>query len=202
MSEPLETVQRAFREGADLRLSFALDMGDRLVEASDRILESLLAGGKLLIFGNGGSASDAQHIAAELVNRYVGERRALAAIALTTDTSALTSIGNDRSFEELYSRQVDALGRPGDVALAISTSGNSPNVLRAVESCRALGIYTIGMTGGGGGRLAPAVDLLIDVADTRVTARVQEIHITAGHVICELLDAALAARAAGDPDGA
>lgn len=186
-----ERVQSAFAEGARLRIAFAEQASERIVAAARTVAGCFERGGKLLLFGNGGSASDAQHIAAEFVNRFVEERRALPALALTTDTSALTSIANDRSYDEVFSRQVEAWGRTGDVAIAISTSGNSPSVLRAVEVCKARGITTIGLTGGGGGQLAPRVDLSIDVAGTRNTARIQEIHITVGHVLCELVDAAL-----------
>lgn len=187
-----ERVRTIFAEGAALRTAFAAEMAGRIAEGARRITRCFEAGGKLLLFGNGGSASDAQHIAAEFVNRFVAERRALPALALTTDTSALTSIANDRHYDEVFARQLEAWGRPGDIALAISTSGRSPSVLRAVATCRALGVSTIGLTGGGGGPLATEVDLLIDVTGSRDTARIQEIHITVGHVICELVDAALA----------
>ena len=143
---------------------------------------------KLLIFGNGGSAADAQHIAAEFVNRYRIERPPLPAIALTTDSSALTSIANDYDYAEVFAKQVRALGRQGDVALAISTSGNAENVLRAVQVCRRSGIVTIGLTGGEGGKLGAVVDHLLCVSGTTTTARVQETHILIGHVICELID--------------
>jgi D-sedoheptulose 7-phosphate isomerase len=143
-----------------------------------------------LIFGNGGSAADAQHIAAELVNRLNHDRPPIAAIALTTDSSILTSVGNDSTFDELFERQLRALGRAGDVALAISTSGNSPNVLRAVEAARELRIKTIGLAGRNGGRLAGAVDLALVVA-TESTQRIQETHITIGHILCELIEEAL-----------
>ncbi len=186
-----ERVRTIFAEGAALRTAFAEQMADTIAEAARRITRCFEGGGKLLLFGNGGSASDAQHLAAEFVNRFVAERRALPALALTTDTSALTSIANDRQYDEVFSRQVEAWGRPGDIALAISTSGRSPSVLRAVATCRALGVPTIGLTGGGGGPLAAEVDLLIDVTGSRDTARIQEIHITVGHVICELVDTAL-----------
>ena len=192
-SAEAERVRAIFAEGASLRLAFAESMTGRIVAAARLVTDCFERGGKLLLFGNGGSASDAQHVAAEFVNRFVAERRALPALALTTDTSALTSIANDRSYDEVFSRQVEAWGRAGDVAIAISTSGNSPSVLRAVETCKARGIATIGLTGGGGGALAPRVDLAIDVAQSRNTARIQEIHITVGHVICELVDAALTA---------
>lgn len=186
-------VRTIFEEGAALRTAFADHMAGRVAEAARRITACFASGGKLLLFGNGGSAADAQHIAAEFVNRFVAERRALPALALTTDTSALTSIANDRSYDEVFARQIEAWGRPGDVALAISTSGRSPSVLRAVGACKERGVTTIGLTGGGGGALGAEVDLLIDVAGSRDTARIQEIHITVGHVICELVDAALAA---------
>src|SRR5207244_1330958 len=139
------------------------------------------AGGKVLIFGNGGSAADAQHIAAELVNRLNYDRPPIAAIALTTDSSILTSIGNDSSFDDLFERQLRALGRPGDIALAISTTGNSPNVLRAVAAASELGINTVALTGRDGGKLAEAADVAL-IVDARSTQRIQETHITIGHV--------------------
>ena len=145
-------------------------------------------GRKLLLFGNGGSAADAQHLAAELVGRFQRERRPLPAIALTTDTSALTAIANDYGYDQVFARQVRALGARGDVALAISTSGRSPSVLHAVEACRALGIETIGLTGGDGGTLAGLVDLCLRVSASTHAARIQETHILIGHVLCELVD--------------
>jgi D-sedoheptulose 7-phosphate isomerase len=148
-------------------------------------------GSKLLLFGNGGSAADAQHIAAEFTNRFMIERPPLPAIALTTDTSALTSIANDYSYEEIFAKQVQALGKPGDVALAFSTSGTSPNVLRGVDVCRRLGIHTVGLTGGTGGKLRTMVDHWLNVSASRESARIQETHILIGHVICQLVDAAL-----------
>ena len=145
-----------------------------------------MRGNKVLIFGNGGSASDAQHLAAEFVNRFQIERPPLAAVALTTDTSILTSIGNDYHFDNIFSKQVEALGRPGDVAWGISTSGNSANVVQAVKTAQKLGLKTIGMTGRAG-ELAGCVDLVFAVA-TDVTARIQETHITIGHILCDLVD--------------
>jgi D-sedoheptulose 7-phosphate isomerase len=162
---------------------------DRVKQAADCIIAALRSGHKLLLFGNGGSAADAQHIAAEFVNRYRANRPALAALALTTDSSVITSIGNDSSYEEIFSRQIEALGHPGDVAIAISTSGNSPNVLLAAERARAKGIYTIGLTGCDGGRLGAAVDLHLHVANS-LTARVQEVHILVGHILCEFVEEA------------
>jgi len=152
------------------------------------VADALGSGHKLLLFGNGGSAADAQHLAAEFVGRFMRERRALPAVALTTDTSALTAIANDYGYDEVFARQVRALGARGDVALAISTSGKSPSVLRAVDACREIGITTIGLTGGDGGALAGAVDVSLRVSASRLSARIQETHILIGHVLCELVD--------------
>jgi D-sedoheptulose 7-phosphate isomerase len=149
--------------------------------------EALRGGHKILFFGNGGSAADAQHLATELVVRYRTNRRALPAIALTTDTSALTAIGNDFGFESLFSRQVEALCRAGDVAIGISTSGNSENVIRGLQAARANGAVTVAFTGEGGGRLAGQVDVCIFVP-SKITARIQEMHLMLGHVLCELLE--------------
>jgi D-sedoheptulose 7-phosphate isomerase len=151
------------------------------------IVEAFKAGHKLLLFGNGGSASDAQHIAAEFVNRFQIDRPALPAIALTTDTSALTSIGNDVDFKEVFARQLKALGREGDVAIAISTSGNSPNVIRAVQAAREIPVQVIAFTGRDGGQLARLCNIALVVPSDSVS-HIQESHITAGHVICELVD--------------
>ena len=170
---------------------FLDEYGEVLESAIAEVVRTLRTGGKLLLFGNGGSAADAQHIAAEFVNRYLIERRPLPAIALTTDTSALTSIANDYGVEDLFAKQVRALGQRGDVAIAISTSGNSANVLRALEVCRELGIRTIGLTGGSGGKMASMVDHFLCVSATSVTPRIQETHILIGHVICEMVDEVL-----------
>ena len=148
--------------------------------------------GKLLVFGNGGSAADAQHIAAEFVNRFeIPERPALPAIALTTDSSILTSISNDTSFDHIFSRQVEALGTRGDVALAISTSGSSPNILNGIKTCRRLGIQTIAMTGGDGGEASRTADLVLNVGASCTAARIQETHITIGHILCEMVETEL-----------
>lgn len=141
---------------------------------------------KLLLFGNGGSAADCQHIAAEFVNRFQLERKPLPAISLTTDTSVITSIGNDYSFEDIFSKQVQALGKKGDIALGISTSGNSPNVLKAVQEARQIGLKTIGFSGPGG-KLKTMVDIDFCV-DTATTARVQEVHILLAHILCDLTE--------------
>lgn len=153
-----------------------------------QVLESSLRkGGKVLLFGNGGSAADAQHIAAELVIRYKGDRPAIAAISLTTDSSALTACGNDLGFDALFERQVEALGREDDVAMGISTSGKSPNVLRGLRRARQLGLRTVGLTGGAGGEMPSLCDAAIVIPST-VTARIQEMHITIGHMLCKALE--------------
>ncbi len=162
---------------------------DRILAAAGYCSECIVAGRKIMIFGNGGSAADAQHIAAEFVNRFRIDRKPLPALALTTDTSTITSIANDFSFEEIFSKQIAALGRPGDVALGISTSGDSPNVVRALTAAKDAGINTIGLTGRGG-RIAESADVVIPVlSDT--TARIQETHILIGHLLCELVDRTL-----------
>jgi D-sedoheptulose 7-phosphate isomerase len=158
------------------------------IERAARIfIGALRKGNKLLFFGNGGSASDAQHLAAEFVGRYERERRALPAMAFTTDASILTAVSNDYAFETVFARQVEALGRRGDVAVAISTSGRSPNVLRAVERARKLGLRTIGLTGKDGGPLKGRVDVAI-VVPSDMTSRIQEAHIMIGHILCDLVD--------------
>ena len=153
----------------------------------DMLLEALRGGHKLLLFGNGGSAADAQHWATELTVRYRAKRPAIAALALTTDSSALTAIGNDLGFEQIFARQIEALGRPGDVAIAISTSGDSPNVLAAVAQARAMGCRTVAFTGKGGGKLAPLVDLAL-IVPSNDTARIQEMHAILGHAMCGALE--------------
>ncbi len=158
-----------------------------IVECADSIFKALSNGNKILLCGNGGSAADAQHIAAEFVGRYENERIALPAVALTTDTSALTAIGNDYGFERIYARQVEALARPGDVLIALSTSGNSPNIIAAVLSARKSGCRVIGLTGAKGKKLASLSDLCVLVPAER-TARIQEAHITIAHIWCEIID--------------
>jgi D-sedoheptulose 7-phosphate isomerase len=158
-----------------------------ILRAAECIGRALREGGRVFACGNGGSAADAQHFAAELTGRFERERRGLAGIALTTDTSALTAIGNDYGFEAIFARQLEALGRPGDVLLALSTSGHSPNVLRAVEAARAQEIATIGLLGRDGGALAGRVDQALIVPVAR-TARIQEMHILILHLLCEAID--------------
>lgn len=159
----------------------------QLVEACVTAVEG---GGKILLFGNGGSASDAQHLATELAVRYVKDRAPIAAIALTTDTSALTAIGNDMGFEELFARQIAALGKPGDVAIGISTSGRSPNVIRGLEAARAQGLVAAGFSGRDGGQMAGLADPLL-IVPSETTARIQEMHITLGQMLCGALEQSL-----------
>ena len=159
---------------------------DRIRRGADVLAGCISTGHKILIFGNGGSAADSQHIAAEFVNRFRIERPPLAALALTTDTSVITSIGNDYHFDEVFEKQIHALGIKGDVAWGISTSGNSPNVVKAVQAARSRGLSTIGMAGRGG-KLAECADLVFTV-ESSVTARIQETHTIIGHLLCELVD--------------
>jgi D-sedoheptulose 7-phosphate isomerase len=188
----LTDVHRIFRESAEAKLRFVEQYAPRIELVARRMAETLRRGGKILFFGNGGSAADAQHLSAEFVNRFLRERSALAAMALTTDTSALTSIGNDLGFDEIFARQVTALGRPGDVVVAISTSGNSPNVLKGVEAARQLGCITVGLTGRAGGELVRVVDEAF-VVPSKETPRIQETHITLGHALCALVEERLLA---------
>jgi len=161
-----------------------------LVAAGRRMAECLRAGGRVLAFGNGGSAADAQHLAGELVGRFRRDRAALSAIALTTDSSVTTAIANDMGYDSVFCRQVEAHGRPGDVAVGITTSGRSPNVVQALQLARERGLVTVGLTGGGGGRLAGAVDYLIDVPHAE-TARIQEVHVMVVHVLCQIVEDAM-----------
>jgi len=174
-------------ESLDAKRRFFEQSSRDVARAAQMIVESMRAGGKLLIFGNGGSAADAQHIAAELAFKMGREREALPALSLTTDTSLLTAIGNDISFDFIFARQIQAIGRKGDIALAISTSGNSPNVIEAVKQARALEVRTIGLLGAGGGKVGALVDLALIVPHTE-TPRIQEVHIAASHIICQLIE--------------
>lgn len=182
-----DRVIRICKESVGLIEAFANENLERLIKAIEAITSSLTRGNKILLFGNGGSAADAQHIAAEFVNRFIINRPPLPAIALTTDTSVITSIGNDFDFAEIFSKQIRALGQPGDVAWGISTSGASPNVIKAFETARKLGLVTIGLTGKDGGEVARIVDHSLNVNSGSVP-RVQEVHILVGHIICEMID--------------
>ncbi len=185
-----DVAEAIFRESAGLKLAFLKDHLELVVEAATAIVATFRAGGKVLLFGNGGSAADAQHIAAELVNRFLLDRPALPAIALTTDSSILTSVSNDRDYAEVFARQVEALGRSGDVAIGISTSGRSASVVRGIEAASSARICTMAFTGGDGGKLAGLVDYAF-VVPSRSTARIQEVHATLGHALCELVETEL-----------
>jgi D-sedoheptulose 7-phosphate isomerase len=181
-------IRELFAASVRAKETFLAEQAADLERAIDLVADAFSAGHKVLLFGNGGSAADAQHIAAEWTGRFIRERRPLAAIALTTDTSALTAIGNDYGYEEVFARQLRALGARGDVAIAISTSGRSPNVLRAVAAAHDLGMRVVGLTGGDGGPLANVVDVSLRVSASTLSPRIQETHILIGHVICELVD--------------
>jgi len=162
------------------------------IERAASALSSVIAsGGKILVCGNGGSAADSQHIAAELVGRFKKERRAIAVVALTTDTSILTCLSNDYGFERVFERQVEALGRRGDALIAISTSGGSANVLKAAKKARELGLFTLGLLGRGGGSIKPVCDLALVIKETD-TPRIQEMHLLCAHIICELIEDSVA----------
>lgn len=181
-----DIVMNILEESIRVKENFVKNHADLIVKAAERIAACIASGHKVLIFGNGGSAADAQHIAAEFVNRFQIERPPLAALALTTDTSVITSIGNDYTFNDIFVKQIRALGRKDDIAVGISTSGNSENVVRAVEAAKDMGLFTIGFTGRGG-RLADCGDMIFYV-ESDVTARIQESHITLGHMLCDLTD--------------
>jgi len=183
-------ILKAFADSANVKQQFARDHAGRIAQVAALMVTAFRAGRKVLLFGNGGSATDAAHIAAEFVGRYKRERQPLPAIALATDIAAITCIANDYGYEELFARQVRAHGQKGDIAIAISTSGNSPNVLKGVEAARACGMITVAWTGGSGGKLATLVDHPF-VVPSNVTARIQESHITLGHVLCELVEESL-----------
>jgi D-sedoheptulose 7-phosphate isomerase len=164
-----------------------LDRTEAIDAAAARMIEALRSGGKIMFCGNGGSAADAQHLAAELMGRYLKDRKPLPALALTVDTSALTAIANDYSYDDVFARQLRGIGRKGDLLVGISTSGNSGNVVRAVEAAKAMGIATIALTGEGGGRLAAMADLAIRVPAQRTNA-IQEMHIAIGHILCGIVE--------------
>ncbi len=185
---PRQLIDQSFSQAVSVAARLARTCAEPLLGAAEAVATALRSGGKVLLFGNGGSAADAQHIAAELVGRFRANRPALAAIALTTDTSILTAVGNDYGFEEIFARQIAALGRPGDVAIAISTSGRSPNVLRGVEEAKARSIATIALTGFPGRPLADLAAVTLTVRSTR-TDRIQECHAILGHMLCEVIEA-------------
>lgn len=179
-----ELIRQTVQDAIETKQRFFAIHEDLIEACARRIVGALRVGGKLLLFGNGGSAADCQHIAAEFINRFQMERRPLPAVALTCDTSVITSIGNDYSFEEIFSKQVQALGHKGDIAIGISTSGNSPNVIRAATAAKAQGLTIVGFSGTEG-KLKEISDMAFCV-ESPVTARVQEVHITLGHILCDL----------------
>ncbi|MDC4223174.1 MAG: D-sedoheptulose 7-phosphate isomerase [Candidatus Manganitrophus sp.] len=182
-----EIIRRTILESIQVKEAIVRNMIPEIAQAAAWIVASYGNGGKLVLFGNGGSAGDAQHIAAELVGRFERERRALPAIALTTNTSTLTAIGNDYGYNKIFSRQVEAWVQPTDVVIGISTSGNSPNVLEGIAAAKLKGAKTIGLTGEKGGKLASQTDLCLKVPSSN-TARIQESHIMIGHLLCLLLE--------------
>lgn len=179
--------QEAFSQTMQLLARFMEEQTEKVTAAARLLARAFQGGHKVLIFGNGGSAADAQHLAAEFVNRFQVERPPLAAIALTTDTSILTAVGNDYDFSDVFVKQVQALGQKGDVAWGISTSGGSPNVVKALETARHLGLHTLAVTGRDGGTMARLADIALIVPSWE-TPRIQEVQITIGHVLCDLVD--------------
>ncbi len=185
--DEIEMIKSELRASAELKLRLMDTHAPIIQKAADVICRAVTTGSVLFLFGNGGSAADAQHIAAEFVNRFKVERRPLPAVALSTDTSVITSIGNDYSFDDIFSKQIAALGRMGDIALGISTSGNSRNIVNAFGAARDRGLFTIGLLGRDGGKARTVVDLAI-IIDHPDTPRIQEAHITIGHALCSIID--------------
>jgi len=182
-----EAVIKIFEEGARVKVAFAKENADRIVEVVHLIARTFREGHKVILFGNGGSATDASHIAAEFVNRFLIDRPPLPAIALNTDIAVLTSISNDFGYDQIFSKQLSALGHEGDVVIGISTSGNSPNVIKALDVAKKNGMKTVVLTGGTGGKMVNIADYTF-VVPSRHTPHIQETHITLGHIICQLVD--------------
>jgi D-sedoheptulose 7-phosphate isomerase len=187
MASSAEEIRRQLEESARVKQSFSKELVERIAQFAEKSAAALRAGGKIVFFGNGGSAADALHLAAELVVRLSNDRKGLAALALTTNPSVLTAAGNDYGFERIFSRQIESLVAPQDILVALSTSGDSPNILRGVEAGRARGAYLVAFTGETGGKLAGKVDLLLNVP-SRDSQRIQECHITIGHIACALIE--------------
>lgn len=187
MEDIEDIIVRIFKESSQTKEAFLNENLSKVVKVVDAVTGALKNGNKILLFGNGGSAADAQHIAAEFVNRFLIERPPLPAIALSTDTSIITSISNDYDFSDVFSKQIRAIGQPGDVAWGLSTSGKSPNVVKALETAKKMDMITVGLTGKNGGAIARMVDHSLHVPSGSVP-RIQEVHITVAHVICELID--------------
>ncbi len=182
-----DAIIKAFDESAQIKVKFVRENIDKIIDVVQLIAQAFREGKKVILFGNGGSAMDASHIAAEFVNRFLMERPPLPAIALNTDAAVLTSISNDYDFSQVYSKQLSALGHEGDVVIGISTSGNSPNVIKAIDVAKKNGMKTVILTGGTGGKMAAMADVTF-IVPTKVTARIQETHITLGHAICQMVD--------------
>jgi D-sedoheptulose 7-phosphate isomerase len=180
-------VIKIFEEGARVKVAFARENADRIVEVVRLIAQTFRDGNKVILFGNGGSATDASHIAAEFVNRFLIDRPPLPAIALNTDIAVLTSISNDFGYDQIFSKQLSALGHEGDVVIGISTSGNSPNVIKALDVAKKNGMRTIVLTGGTGGKMTNLADYTF-VVPSKHTPHIQETHITLGHILCQLVD--------------
>ena len=185
-----DRVDSIFKEASELHEKLSI-LTPVITKTAGVMIECIKKSGKIMFAGNGGSAADSQHLAAELIGRFMKDRNPMAGIALTTNTSIISAVANDYLFDDIFSRQVEGLGKPGDVFLGISTSGNSPNILKAIEAAKSIGIITIGLTGNGGGKMAQAVDYLIDVPYKGKSARIQEVHILIGHVLCELIEDAV-----------
>jgi D-sedoheptulose 7-phosphate isomerase len=187
MKDSKRLIEHFVAESVRVKSEFFETNATLIAETAEKMALALREGRKVLLFGNGGSAADAQHIAAEFVGRFIPDRIPLPAISLATDTSALTALGNDYGYNTVFSRQVQALGNAGDIAIGISTSGNSPNVLEGIDAARSRSLLTIGFTGQDGGKMNGRADVLFRVP-SRMTPRIQETHITLGHVLCELID--------------
>jgi len=187
MMDPGQALDQFVSDSRQTQARFFTDNRESILELSGILAGPLRDGGKILFFGNGGSAADAQHMAAEFVGRFIPDRPALLAMSLSTGTSILTALGNDYGCDQIFARQIEAHGRSGDVAIGSSTSGNSANVLAGIETARKAGLFTVGFTDAGGGRMRDQVDVLFSVPST-VTPRVQETHLLLGHSLCELID--------------
>ena len=185
-----EYLRQILQEGFAAHQRLLDDCQPLILEISALFVRRLQAGGKILLCGNGGSAADAQHVAAEIVGRYMRERKGWPAIALTTDTSILTAVGNDYGYDQIFRRQVEALGKSGDILVGISTSGNSPNVLAALEEALKIGMETVGFTGGSGGKMA-SLCRYVFIAPAQKTANIQELHIVVWHAVCDLVERAM-----------
>ena len=189
-----EAMRSSLRETARLHAELPEVQVALIAKSAALMTKAIASGRKVIWFGNGGSATQSQHMAGEFVGRFQRERRSLAAISLTENMASVTAIGNDYAFEQIFSRQLEGLAQPGDVAVGLSTSGKSRNVLEGLRKARALGLATIGLTGGSGGQMPPACDLCLCVPST-ITARIQEVHLTIGHILCALVEDALESRA-------